>query len=207
MFTARTVRYLMRVLKLCRVRASLSATAAAPPPFQWRHPREPALDSGKCCGRLAVRLAGCAPSRSGCPCWRRAAKSCRPANENVISGGRRGVSSYLWILALGDETEVLVPDFLDFEQAGAGADVRLLQLLGPVDDGRAAGARDAVVVTLADAPDCADAGLQEEMLGDVGDALLGEDDVRLEGDYVVTLASHEFFFQFQHLCEILREIL
>ena len=43
----------------------------------------------------------------------------------------------LWRLALCEEGEVLVADLLDFEESALGADVLLLQLLRPVNDGGA----------------------------------------------------------------------
>ena len=88
-------------------------------------------------------------------------------------------------VALFDEGEVLVADLAHLEEAAARADVRLLDLVGPAHDGGAGGAGHAVVVRLAEAAEGRDAGLGEVVLGQVGHALLGHDDVGLECCWVV----------------------
>lgn len=80
----------------------------------------------------------------------------RPAEED---------RARLGLLALGEEGEVLVADLLDVEQPALGADVRLAQVLDPVDDRSADGARDPVVVRFAHAADGRDVRLVEEVLG------------------------------------------
>jgi len=57
------------------------------------------------------------------------------------------------------------------EQATSGSDVFLLNLRGAVDDGSPRGARDAVVVRLADATDHRHVRLDQVVLSQVGNAL------------------------------------
>ena len=67
-----------------------------------------------------------------------------------------------------DPREVLVADLRHLEEPGAGADVFLARLRRAVDDGGAGGARDPVVVGLADAADHRDVRLAEVVLREKG---------------------------------------
>ncbi len=67
----------------------------------------------------------------------------------------------------------------------------------PVHDGGAGRARDAVVVGLAQAPDRADAGLGQEVHGQVGQALLSDDQVRLVPRDLRALPLHCLLLQLQ----------
>ena len=62
---------------------------------------------------------------------------------------------------------VLVADLLDIEQPTVGTHVRVADVLDAVDDGRADGERDPVVVRLPDAADRRDVGFFEYVLGEV----------------------------------------
>jgi len=73
---------------------------------------------------------------------------------------------------LGEEEEggvvhALVAELLDVEEAAAGADVALAEVLDSVNDGRPAGAGDPVVVRLAHAPDRGDVVLEQVVLSEV----------------------------------------
>ena len=61
----------------------------------------------------------------------------------------------------------------------------------------------AVVVGLAEAADGSDIVLDEVVLSEVRDALLGEDKVGLEGDDVGTNALDILLLNLQHACEVL----
>ena len=71
--------------------------------------------------------------------------------QHVLRRAAQQQRARLGLLALRQEAEVLVADLLDLEQAAADADRRLVQVLGAVDDLGTDGARDAVVVRLAQA--------------------------------------------------------
>ena len=71
----------------------------------------------------------------------------------------------LGFLALGEEGEVLVADLLDVEQPALGTDICLTQVLDAVNDCRANGARETVVVRFANAAEGGDVCLVEEVLG------------------------------------------
>ena len=89
------------------------------------------------------------------------------------------------LLALGEEREIFVTDLLDVEEATLGADVGLAEVVDAVDDGGADGARDAVVVCLADAADRRDVCFVEEVLGVVctwGEWGRGRGEERSSGD-------------------------
>ncbi len=79
------------------------------------------------------------------------------------------------------ERDSLVSDLAHFEEAAARADVALLDLVRAVHHRGTSGAGHAVLVGLAQSAEGGDAGLQEVVLGEVGHALLGDDDVGLEG--------------------------
>lgn len=100
--------------------------------------------------------------------------------EDVLGPTAEEDGAGLGILALLEEGEPLLPDLAHLEQAALGAEVGLLDLVGPADDGGAGGAGHPVVVRLAEAAEGRDAGLGEVVLGQVGHALLGHDDVGLE---------------------------
>ena len=87
----------------------------------------------------------------------------------------------LGVRAVLHEGEVLVAQLPDLKEPTAGADVRLLDLVEAVDDGGADRPGDPVVVGLADPADRGDAVLDEVVLRQVGDALLGDDNVGLDG--------------------------
>jgi hypothetical protein len=122
--------------------------------------------------------------------------------EDVLAGAAQQDRARFWVFAFGDVAEVLVAQLFDLEEAGARAHVGLLQLFGAVGDGGAASARHAVVVGLAQAAHGTDSRLEQEVLGQVGDALFGEDHVGLEGDQVVALAADVLFFELQQSSEI-----
>ena len=105
--------------------------------------------------------------------------------EHVLGGAAQQDGTRLGRLAVDHPREVLVADLLDLEEAAARADVLLGELRGTVDDGGAARARDAVVVRLAHAAEHGDVGLEQVVLRQVGDALLGDDQVGLELDDLV----------------------
>ena len=100
--------------------------------------------------------------------------------EDVLGPAAEEDGAGLGILALIEEGEPLLPDLAHLEQAALRADVGFLDLVGPADDGGSGGPGHAVVVRLAEAAEGRDAGLGEVVLGQVGHALLGHNDVRLE---------------------------
>ena len=112
---------------------------------------------------------------------------------------------HLWFLAVDNETEVFVSNFFHFEQPAIGADVSFLQFFGAVDNGRTARPGDAVVVALTKSPDGRNAGLQQEVLSQVRDALFGEHQVWFQGNNVVALFADVFFFQLEKARKILRD--
>ena len=67
----------------------------------------------------------------------------------------------------------------------------------PVDDGGAGGTGNAVVVGLAQAANGRDAGLGEEVHGQVAQALLGDDQVRLVLGNLSALPLYVLFLQLQ----------
>ena len=87
--------------------------------------------------------------------------------EHVLGGPAEQHGAGLGVLAAREEGEVLVANLLDLKQAALGADVRLLDVLDPVNNGRAGGTGDSVVVRLAHAAQRCDTGLDEEVLGEV----------------------------------------
>ena len=95
-----------------------------------------------------------------------------PATEKDRAG--------LGILALLEEGEPLLSDLAHLEQTALGTDVGFLNFIGTADDGGTGGAGHAVVVGLAEATEGGDAGLGEVVLGQIGHALLGNDNVGLE---------------------------
>jgi len=105
--------------------------------------------------------------------------------EHVLGRAAQQDGTRLGCLAVDHPGKVLVADLLHLEEAAARADVLLGELGGTVDDGGAARARDAVVVRLAHAADDGDVGLEQVVLRQVGDSLLGDDQVRLELDDLV----------------------
>mmetsp|Transcript_17104 Transcript_17104/g.49578 ORF Transcript_17104/g.49578 Transcript_17104/m.49578 type:complete len:482 (+) Transcript_17104:407-1852(+) len=104
--------------------------------------------------------------------------------EHVLGRAAQEDGARLRVLAVHEEGEVLLPDLGHLEEAAARAHVRLFNLLWAVHDGGSAGAGDAVVVRLAHAAEHGDARLDEEVLREVGHALLRHDDVGLDGDDV-----------------------
>ena len=72
--------------------------------------------------------------------------------EDVLGGAPQEDGARLGVLATLDEGEVLVADLADLEEAAAGADVGVGDLLGAVDDGGTAGARHPQVVGLSQPP-------------------------------------------------------
>jgi hypothetical protein len=60
-----------------------------------------------------------------------------------------------------------------------------------------------VVVSLSQATDSCDAGLNQEMLRQIGDTLFREDNVRLQTDQIVADLLDIFFFQLQNPRKVL----
>ncbi len=80
---------------------------------------------------------------------------------------------------------LLVSNLAHFEATASESDVRLLDLIVTVDDGGAHRTRDAVVVGLAQATERGDARLDEVVLSEVGDTLLGDHDVRSHSNNLI----------------------
>ena len=97
----------------------------------------------------------------------------RPTEQDCARLGRN---------TLVKEREVLVTELLDVEQPAPCADIGLSEVVDAVDNDSADSTCDAVVVALADTAQCGDASLEKMVLRKVADALLGEDEIRLDGD-------------------------
>jgi hypothetical protein len=61
----------------------------------------------------------------------------------------------------------LVADFLDVEEPAFGANIRVAHVLDPVDDGRADGQRDTVVIGFPHSPQGGDVVLRENVLCEI----------------------------------------
>ena len=87
--------------------------------------------------------------------------------ENILGRTTEQNSAGLGVLALGEVGEVFVADLLNLEQAAPRADIGVLEILDPVDDGGAGGAGYSVVIGLADTAEGADVVLEEVVLGKI----------------------------------------
>jgi len=76
--------------------------------------------------------------------------------EDVFGGSAKKDGAGVRVLAFGEEGEVLVANFGDFEEPAFGAHVRGLDGFDVVDDSGASGAGNAVVVSFADAAEGGD---------------------------------------------------
>lgn len=85
--------------------------------------------------------------------------------EDVLGRPTEEDGARLGFLALSEEREVLVADLLNVEEAALRADICLTQIFDAVNDCRANGARETVVVCFANAAKGGDVRLVEEVLG------------------------------------------
>ncbi len=95
-------------------------------------------------------------------------------------------------------SHLLIANLLDLKEAAAIANVLLADLLSAEDNVGAGGARDAVVVRLLYAANHGDVGLGQVVLRQVRDALLGDDQVRLEADNVIAHLLNELLLNLEH---------
>eukprot|EP00128_Syssomonas_multiformis_P003160 Colp12_sorted_trinity150504_noHs@31453 len=117
-------------------------------------------------------------------------------HEHILGGTTQKDGAGLGLLALGDESEVVVANLLDFEETSTGTDIRLLELLSAVDNSGTACTGNAVVISLANAAKSSNIVLDEVVLGKIGQALLGNDKVGLELNDVL---AHSFNLLFLEL--------
>ena len=101
--------------------------------------------------------------------------------EDVPGSAAEDDGARLGLLAVDEEGEVLLSQLLHLEEARAGADVLLLELLDAVHDGSAGGSRDAVVIRLPHPAKRGDARLAQVVGGEVAESLLRDHNVGLEG--------------------------
>lgn len=87
--------------------------------------------------------------------------------QDILGGATEKDGAGLGVLALGEEGEVFVTNLLDLEEAAPGADIRLLNILDPVDNGGASGAGYSVVVGFAYTAERSDVGLQKVVLSEI----------------------------------------
>mmetsp|Transcript_12294 Transcript_12294/g.31601 ORF Transcript_12294/g.31601 Transcript_12294/m.31601 type:complete len:266 (+) Transcript_12294:325-1122(+) len=113
--------------------------------------------------------------------------------QHIARGTAQDDGASLGLLAFRQIREVLLADLMDLEEAALGADHALRQLFGAVADLGTCDAGDAVVVRLPNAADARDVGLEQEMLRQVRDTLLGDDQVRLHLDDVLADPLHLLF--------------
>ena len=85
--------------------------------------------------------------------------------EDVLGRPTEEDGARLGFLTLSEEREVLVADLLNVEEAALRADICLTQIFDAINDCRANGARETVVVCFANAAKGGDVRLVEEVLG------------------------------------------
>jgi len=107
-------------------------------------------------------------------------------HEDILGGTTKKDGTGLGVLALLEVGEVLISDLADLKETTSGSDIRVLDLRRLVGDGGTGGTSDTIVIGLADTADTRNAGLDEKVLCQVGHSLLGEDDIGLVGDDIVT---------------------
>mmetsp|Transcript_14603 Transcript_14603/g.29778 ORF Transcript_14603/g.29778 Transcript_14603/m.29778 type:complete len:428 (+) Transcript_14603:27-1310(+) len=118
--------------------------------------------------------------------------------EDVLGASTEEDGAGLGVLALLEEGEVLVAELPNLEEAAAGADVALLQLVGPADDGGPARPGNPVVIRLPEPPERRDARLGEIVLGEVTHALLCDDNVGVKGDDLRALVLDVLLLHAEH---------
>lgn len=87
--------------------------------------------------------------------------------EHVLGGAAEKDGAGLGVLALGKEGKVLVANLLNLKQTASGANIRILEILYPVNDCGAGGTSYSVVVGLSDSAESCDVGLHEVVLSEV----------------------------------------
>mmetsp|Transcript_76262 Transcript_76262/g.123249 ORF Transcript_76262/g.123249 Transcript_76262/m.123249 type:complete len:388 (+) Transcript_76262:451-1614(+) len=122
--------------------------------------------------------------------------------EHVPGGAPQEHRAGLGILALRQEGEVLLPELLDLEHAALGAHHALGELLRAIANVSTCHTSNAVVVSLADAADAGDTALEQEVLGQVGDALLRDHQVRLHLQDIFTDLLHLLFLLHEQLLPV-----
>lgn len=84
--------------------------------------------------------------------------------EDVLGGAAEENRACFGLLALGQESEVLVANLLNLEQTAFRADIRFLKVLDSVHDRSACGSRNSVVVCLPHTAQGCDVGLHQVVL-------------------------------------------
>ena len=100
--------------------------------------------------------------------------------EHILGSSSEDDGASLWVFALSKETEIIVSNLVNLEEATFSSDVGLLDLLWSVDNGGTSDSGDSVVIGLSDSTHDRDVLLHQEVLGNVRDSLLGDDDVGLD---------------------------
>lgn len=87
--------------------------------------------------------------------------------QDILGRSSQQDCACLGLLALPEESEVLVADLLDFKQSALGTNIRLLEILHTVHDRCAGGAGNSVVVRLSHAANSRDVVLDQEVLSEI----------------------------------------
>lgn len=99
--------------------------------------------------------------------------------EHVLGRTPQQDSTGRRTLTFQEVSEIVITQLPDFEQMALRTNISLLDLLRSIHNLRAGHSSNPHVVGLTDTTDAGDVALEEEMLGEVGDTLLGDDDVGL----------------------------
>lgn len=106
-------------------------------------------------------------------------------------------------LALNEVGEVVITDFADVEKAALSTHIRLLELLGPVDNLSTRNTSNTNIISLSDTTNDGNGlvlvSFEEEVLSEVGDTLLSDDDVGLPLQNVVAHMGNFLLFLLESL--------
>jgi hypothetical protein len=99
--------------------------------------------------------------------------------EHILGSSPQQNGAGSGCITVQEVREIVIAQLPNFKELALRADVTLLDLLRPVHDLGARHPRDSDVVGFADTPDAGDVALEQEVLGQVGDSLFGDDHVGL----------------------------
>mmetsp|Transcript_17122 Transcript_17122/g.28443 ORF Transcript_17122/g.28443 Transcript_17122/m.28443 type:complete len:305 (-) Transcript_17122:706-1620(-) len=123
--------------------------------------------------------------------------------QDILTATPQDNRTRLGVTTFVKETEPFISNFAHFEKSTIVANIRFLQFVGPGTNRGTGGAGNAIVIRFAEATKGGNIGLGQIMLGQITDALFGNDNVWLERNDIRTHAFDVLFFHFQHDVPIL----
>lgn len=90
--------------------------------------------------------------------------------EDILGGAPKKDCASFRVGALGNESKVLVTNFLDLEEATSSSNIGFGNIINTVHDGGTSSTRDTIIISLADTAKSSDVALEEVVLSEVFNA-------------------------------------